>query len=103
MIDSFCERPCSARSSSNTIRSSLHGLGDDFRRRTPLVEALKYEGAISNRYIGIGVARAVEEIEGTTLASAWTGPGHSEVGEEMLSVGEETVRWKHVARRWRIL
>jgi type IV pilus assembly protein PilC len=60
---------------------------------TPLVDALSIaRGAISNRYVSVGVARAVEEIrEGTTLAAALDRPKvFPKLAVEMLSVGEET-------------
>lgn len=60
---------------------------------TPLVEALFIgRGAISNRYVSLGVAGAVEEIrEGTTLAAALDRPKiFPKLAVEMLSVGEET-------------
>ncbi|MEO5956028.1 MAG: type II secretion system F family protein [Nitrospiraceae bacterium] len=60
---------------------------------TPLVDALFVaSGAISNRYVSVGVAGAVEEIrEGTTLAAALARPKiFPKLAVEMLSVGEET-------------
>jgi type IV pilus assembly protein PilC len=60
---------------------------------TPLVDALAIaRGAISNRYVSVGVAGAVEEIrEGTTLAAALDRPKvFPKLAVEMLSVGEET-------------
>jgi type IV pilus assembly protein PilC len=60
---------------------------------TPLVEALAIaRGAISNRYVSVGVAGAVEEIRvGTTLAAALDRPKiFPKLAMEMLSVGEET-------------
>jgi type IV pilus assembly protein PilC len=60
---------------------------------TPLVEALAIaRGAISNRYVSVGIAGAVEEIrEGTTLAAALDRPKiFPKLAVEMLSVGEET-------------
>lgn len=60
---------------------------------TPLVDALFVaSGAISNRYVSVGVAGAVEEIrEGTTLAAALDRPKiFPKLAVEMLSVGEET-------------
>ncbi|MEO8047718.1 MAG: type II secretion system F family protein, partial [Nitrospirota bacterium] len=60
---------------------------------TPLVEALSIaRGAISNRYVSVGVADAVAEIrEGTTLAAALDRPKvFPKLAVEMLSVGEET-------------
>ncbi|MEP6890802.1 MAG: type II secretion system F family protein, partial [Nitrospirota bacterium] len=60
---------------------------------TPLVEALSIaRGAISNRYVSLGVAGAVAEIrEGTTLAAALGRPKvFPKLAVEMLSVGEET-------------
>jgi type IV pilus assembly protein PilC len=59
----------------------------------PLVDALHIaKGAISNRYIAVGVGEAVEQIrEGTTLAAALDRPGvFPKLAIEMLSVGEET-------------
>ena len=60
---------------------------------TPLVDALSIaRGAISNRYVSVGVAGAVDEIrEGTTLAAALDRPKvFPKLAVEMLSVGEET-------------
>jgi type IV pilus assembly protein PilC len=60
---------------------------------TPLVDALSIaRGAISNRYVSVGVAGAVVEIrEGTTLAAALDRPKvFPKLAVEMLSVGEET-------------
>ncbi len=60
---------------------------------TPLVEALSIaRGAISNRYVSVGVAGTVAEIrEGTTLAAALDRPKvFPKLAVEMLSVGEET-------------
>ncbi len=60
---------------------------------TPLVDALQVtKGAISNRYVSLGVGEAVGEIkEGGTLASALERPGvFPKLAIEMLSVGEET-------------
>jgi len=60
---------------------------------TPLVDALFVaRGAISNRYVSVGVAGAVDEIrEGTTLAAALDRPKiFPKLAVEMLSVGEET-------------
>ena len=60
---------------------------------TPLVEALSIaRGAISNRYVSVGVAGPVAEIrEGTTLAAALDRPKvFPKLAVEMLSVGEET-------------
>jgi type IV pilus assembly protein PilC len=60
---------------------------------TPLVDALSIaRGAISNRYVSVGVAAAVGEIrEGTTLAAALDRPKvFPKLAVEMLSVGEET-------------
>lgn len=60
---------------------------------TPLVEALSVaRGAISNRYVSVGVAGTVAEIrEGTTLAAALDRPKvFPKLAVEMLSVGEET-------------
>jgi len=60
---------------------------------TPLVDALSIaRGAISNRYVAVGIAGAVEEIrEGTTLAAALDRPKvFPKLAVEMLSVGEET-------------
>lgn len=60
---------------------------------TPLVDALFVaRGAISNRYVSVGVGDAVEEIrEGTTLAAALDRPKiFPKLAMEMLSVGEET-------------
>ena len=60
---------------------------------TPLVDALSIaRGAISNRYVAVGVAGAVDEIrEGTTLAAALDRPKvFPKLAVEMLSVGEET-------------
>src|SRR6185503_14754890 len=49
-------------------------------------------GAISNRYVSVGIAGAVAEIrEGTTLAAALDRPKvFPKLAVEMLSVGEET-------------
>lgn len=60
---------------------------------TPLVDALSIaRGAISNRYVSVGVAGAVAEIrEGTTLAAGLDRPKvFPKLAVEMLSVGEET-------------
>ncbi len=60
---------------------------------TPLVDALHItKSAVSNRYVSIGVAAAVDEIrEGTTLAAALDRPKvFPKLAIEMLSVGEET-------------
>ena len=60
---------------------------------TPLVDALFIaRGAISNRYVSVGIAGAVDEIrEGTTLAAALDRPKvFPKLAVEMLSVGEET-------------
>lgn len=60
---------------------------------TPLVDALSIaRGAISNRYVAVGIAGAVAEIrEGTTLAAALDRPKvFPKLAVEMLSVGEET-------------
>lgn len=60
---------------------------------TPLVEALSIaRGAISNRYVSVGVAGAAGEIrEGITLAAALDRPKvFPKLAVEMLSVGEET-------------
>jgi type IV pilus assembly protein PilC len=60
---------------------------------TPLVDALSIaRGAISNRYVAVGIAGAVAEIrEGTTLATALDRPKvFPKLAVEMLSVGEET-------------
>ena len=60
---------------------------------TPLVEALQIaRGAVSNRFVSAGMARAVDEIrEGTTLAAALDRPKvFPKLAIEMLSVGEET-------------
>ena len=60
---------------------------------TPLVEALSIaRGALSNRYVSVGVAGAVAEIrEGITLAAALGRPKiFPKLAVEMLSVGEET-------------
>jgi type IV pilus assembly protein PilC len=57
------------------------------------VEALAIaRGAISNRYVSVGVSAAVEEIrEGTTLAAALDRPKiFPKMAMEMLSVGEES-------------
>ena len=64
-----------------------------FAGGTPLVDALSLaRGAISNRYVSVGVAGAVAEIrEGTTLAAALDRPKvFPKLAVEMLSVGEET-------------
>ena len=60
---------------------------------TPLVDALSIaRGAISNRYVSVAVAGAVEGIrEGSTLAAALDRPKvFPKLAVEMLSVGEET-------------
>ncbi|HEY6085191.1 MAG TPA: type II secretion system F family protein, partial [Nitrospira sp.] len=60
---------------------------------TPLVDALQItKGAVSNRYIAMGLSDAVDEIrEGTTLAAALDRSGvFPKLAMEMLSVGEET-------------
>ncbi|MEO8340577.1 MAG: type II secretion system F family protein [Nitrospirota bacterium] len=60
---------------------------------TPIVEALAIaRGAISNRYVSVGVTAAVAEIrEGTTLAAALDRPKvFPKMAMEMLSVGEES-------------
>lgn len=60
---------------------------------TPLVEALQIaRGAVSNRFLSTGMARAVDEIrEGATLATALDRPKvFPKLAIEMLSVGEET-------------
>ncbi len=60
---------------------------------TPLVEALQIaRGAVSNRFVSTGLARAVDEIrEGATLATALDRPKvFPKLAVEMLSVGEET-------------
>ncbi len=60
---------------------------------TPLVDALQISrGAVSNRFISEGLARAVEKIrEGSTLAAALEAPSVlPKLAIEMLSVGEET-------------
>ncbi len=68
-------------------------LGTILAGGTPLVDALQVtKGAISNRYVSMGVGKAVDEIrEGVTLASALDRPQvFPKLAIEMLSVGEET-------------
>jgi len=68
-------------------------LGTILAGGTPLVDALHItKSAISNRYIAVGLGKAVDEIrEGTTLATALDRPKvFPKLAIEMLSVGEET-------------
>jgi type IV pilus assembly protein PilC len=68
-------------------------LGTILAGGTPLVEALHItKTAVSNRYIGVGLSDAVDEIrEGSTLAGALGRPRvFPKLAVEMLSVGEET-------------
>jgi type IV pilus assembly protein PilC len=68
-------------------------LGTILASGTPLVDALQgTRGAVSNRWLSQGMARAVNEIrEGRTLAAALDRPKVlPKLAIEMLSVGEET-------------
>jgi type IV pilus assembly protein PilC len=76
----------------NTVQLT-RTLGTVLAGGTPLVDALQVaRGAISNRWISMGLAGAVNEIrEGSTLAAALDRPGTlPKLAIEMLSVGEET-------------
>lgn len=76
----------------NTVQLT-RTLGTVLASGTPLVDALQVaRGAISNRWISMGLAGAVTEIrEGSTLAAALDRPGTlPKLAIEMLSVGEET-------------
>lgn len=76
----------------NTVQLT-RTLGTILAGGTPLVDALQSaRGAVSNRWISQGMARAVQDIrEGGTLAAALDRPGVlPKLAIEMLSVGEET-------------
>ena len=76
----------------NTVQLT-RTLGTILASGTPLVDALQgTRGAVSNRWISQGLARAVNEIrEGVTLAAALDRPKVlPKLAIEMLSVGEET-------------
>ncbi|MGQ0694046.1 MAG: type II secretion system F family protein [Nitrospiraceae bacterium] len=76
----------------NTVQLT-RTLGTILASGTPLVDALQgTRGAVSNRWISQGMARAVNEIrEGLTLAAALDRPKVlPKLAIEMLSVGEET-------------
>jgi type IV pilus assembly protein PilC len=76
----------------NTVQLT-RTLGTILAGGTPLVDALQgARGAVSNRWISHGMARAVNDIrEGGTLAGALDRPGVlPRLAIEMLSVGEET-------------
>ncbi|HXV67821.1 MAG TPA: type II secretion system F family protein [Nitrospira sp.] len=76
----------------NTVQLT-RTLGTILAGGTPLVDALQSaRGAVSNRWISQGMARAVQDIrEGGTLAAARDRPGVlPKLAIEMLSVGEET-------------
>ena len=80
------------------FREALYGSAhahsrDDPCRGHPACGRVVYStGALSNRYVSVGVAGAVAEIrEGTTLAAALDRPKvFPKLAVEMLSVGEET-------------
>jgi type IV pilus assembly protein PilC len=76
----------------NTVQLT-RTLGTILASGTPLVDALQgTRGAVSNRWLSQGMARAVNEIrEGRTLAAALDRPKVlPKLAIEMLSVGEET-------------